>query len=151
MKSMNNNHGTQEASTEAVVVAEATRLLELLRGIELLGLTCDAAVEIGDAARLLEVLEERRIGIERIGRAVQELRSWIADPSAYSAPTQGLLNDIDTLMDTLVAADVVRVSRLEAARDAVGKELGQVRGGGRAVGAYSPQGVTTAMIEDRRA
>jgi hypothetical protein len=151
MKSTGTQPMTPQEVANADLTAQATGVRELFNTIERLGRACDAAAEIGDAQQLVEVLEERRIFIERVLRSVQDLRSGIKDPRSCSTPLQHVLTEIDAALDGLVTADAGRFTRMEAARDAVARELSQVRGNGRALGAYAPAAETTAMIEDRRA
>lgn len=145
----NNNKGEQ--LPEATVHARAVALREMVRYAETLGNSCDTAIDSGDSQRLVDTLEARRIALLRIGQECNELRSILTGDLAYSLPLSRLLNEIDAAMDAVVSSDVDRFARLETARDAVAKELGAVRGNGRAVGAYAPRRSAIAMIEDRTA
>jgi len=154
---------TGSDATRPTDAQEAERLIGDARTLceQLLAITReqDAMIERGESEALVELIQRREelvAGVERAGASIRALgldRPGVLarlEPAARARIESGL-RSLRELGAAIGEADRRAERAMVERRDALGRELHGVRGGGRAVRAYAGgAGVPSAKYEDRR-
>lgn len=131
--------------------------LELVRGIDSVGAAQSEAALLGDADAVSRVLDERQFAVERLREIDAELASlrarWDAAGSEVAPDRRGRVlaaaGQVSELLVRIAARDRADCGLLEEQRDAVARELGDVRRGRGALAAYGARGAAGPSYQDR--
>jgi len=129
------------------VLEHAIHQRELLGLVISLGEACDRAMDDDDTARLLMLLDERKVVLGRIAELAVAIAQ--AGPTADKA-TQEELDAIDAAIDRIGHDDLARFTRMNERREHYASQMKGAAHAGRAAAAYGLAATpVSARAEDR--